>query len=365
MPDKKDNYIRVNADRLRDCTSDCLQAHGVRSSDADIVADVLVAADLRGIESHGVARLSSYYLGGLRENNLNPDPDRRFAADAGAIFTVDADNGLGHPACHEAMQKCISLAADSGIAVGGVRNSNHFGIAGYYAMMALEQDMIGLCLTNSQPLVTPTYGRKRTLGTNPIAVAVPTGDRPSFVLDMATSVVPIGKMEVFRRREETVPQSWGADADGLPTDDPGTVVEEGSLFPLGGTADTSGYKGYGLAAVVDILCGVLTGADFLTGVSSGDASEAAGVGHFVAALKIDALMSPKEFESRMDAFINQLKSAPLAENCDEIYVAGEKEHLHHKRNQCEGVPLHPKVYDQLMETCDHLNVQTSGLKEIG
>ncbi len=350
------SYVRIPAGALKDTVTTCLKSHGISDSDAEVVADVLVAADLRGIESHGVARLSSYYLDGLKAGGINPRPHRQINSSARSIFVLDADNGLGHPACHQAMNRCIELAENDGIAVGGVKNSNHFGIAGYYAMQAAEQGMVGLCLTNSGPLVLPTYGRRATLGTNPIAVAVPAGDSPPFVLDMATSVVPIGKIEVHRRKEKPVPISWGADAEGLPCEDPDTIIEQGALFPLGGTDRTSGYKGYGLAAVVDILSGVLTGAGFLTAVGSADDPGTTGVGHFVAALRVDAMMPLDTFGSQMDEFIDQLQSAPLAADCEQIYVAGQKEHLQYEKNLREGVPLHPKVHRELVSICQSLDV---------
>lgn len=356
MDKQQSSYVRIPADELKRAVAGCLQAQEVAADDASVVADVLVAADLRGIESHGAARLSAYYVDALRSGGINPEPNRHLAAGAGSVFVLDADNGLGHPACHQAMNRCISLARETGIAVGGVKNSNHFGIAGYYAMQASREGMIGVCLTNSQPLVLPTYGRKPTLGTNPIAVAVPAGDYPAFVLDMATSVVPIGKIEVHQRKQKPVPASWGADADGLPSEDPEIIMQQGGLFPLGGTDKTSGYKGYGLAAVVDILSGVLTGASFLTAVSSATDCEPTGVGHFVAALRVDAMMPPDDFAKRMDQFIEQLQTAPLATDCEHIYVAGEKEYLQYEKNLQNGVPLHPKVHSELLDVCRELDV---------
>jgi len=350
-------YVRVPVDELKRTVSETLQVHDVPREDAEIVAEVLVASDLRGIESHGVARLASYYLNGLQQQEVNARANSQIVSRAGSVFTMDADNGLGHPACYRAMEQCIALAAESGIAAGGVRNSNHYGIAGYYAMRAAEKGLIGVCLTNSKPLVLPTYGRTPTLGTNPISVAVPAGDRPPFVLDMATSAVPIGRIEVLKRKEQRAPDGWGADRDGLPTDDPIEILECGGLFPLGGTADTSGYKGYGLAAVVDILSGVLSGAAFLTGVNAASEAKRSNVGHFVAAMQVEAIMKKEEFFSRMGQFMDELKNAPLARGSEEIYLAGEKEHRHYLKNKREGAPLHPKVYMELLEACELRQVE--------
>ena len=184
--------------------------------------------------------------------------------------------------------------------------------------------MIGICISNSQPLALPTFSKKRLLGTNPLSIAVPAGKFQPFVLDMATSVVPIGKIEVYRRKELRVPPEWGADSHGRPTSDPAQIFEGGGLFPLGGTEETAGYKGYGLSAAIDILAGVLTGSSFLSGVLNARVRpEPCGVGHFVAALQVEAFMDMSEFKGRMDKFIEEIKTAPLADGCDKIYIAGE------------------------------------------
>ncbi len=359
MTRNEQDYIRIPIDRVKTITSRLLQTHNVRPADADVVAEVLTAADIRGVESHGIGRLIPYYLTGLELGHIKAQPEVTTAREMGSMFVVDADNGLGHIACHAAMKKAIGLAQTHGIGMGGVRGSNHFGIAGYYAMMALEEDMIGLCLCNSTPLVLPTYSRKPVLGTNPIAFAAPAGKHQPFVLDMATSVVPIGKVEVHRRWEVKVPPQWGADHMGRPVDDPQEILDGGGLFPLGGPAETSGYKGYGLAAVVDILSGVLTGASFLTGVSRGGAAQRSQVGHFVAALKIDGFIDPEAFTQRMDDFIDELKEAPLAEGCDRVFVAGEKEFWHTEESIRDGVPVHKKVWSDITDAAKKMGIEVS------
>ncbi|MFO8060729.1 MAG: Ldh family oxidoreductase [Bacillota bacterium] len=359
MTRNEGDYIRVPVDQVKSITSRLLQAHGVPGRDADVVAEVLTAADVRGVESHGIGRLIPYYLTGLEKGYIKTKPEVKAVREHGSIFVMDADNGLGHVACHRAMKKSIALAEQYGIGMGGVRNSNHFGIAGYYAMMALEEGMIGLCLCNSTPLVLPTYSKKAVLGTNPISFAAPAGKHRPFVLDMATSVVPIGKIQVHRRWEARVPPQWGADDMGRPTDDPEEILDGGGLFPLGGPAETSGYKGYGLAAVVDILSGVLTGASFLTGVCPGSAPRPSQVGQFVAALKPDAFIDPDEFAGKMDSFIDELKGAPLAEGCDRVFVAGEKEFWQTEESEREGVAVHGKVWSEIMEVARRMKVDTT------
>jgi len=349
---------RVDAAKLERLVSDLLVAAGVPREDADIVGYVLTKTDLRGTESHGTARLSYYYLHNVRQGLINPRPKVRTVAEGPSYLVLDADNGLGHPVAYRAMQRCLEKAKESGVCCATVRHSNHFGAAGIYAMMALEHDMMGLAFTNSQPLTIPTFGRQRVLGTNPIALAAPAGVELPFVLDMATSVVPIGRIEVYRRRGEQVPHGWGADADGQPTTDPDRILEGGGLMPLGGPAESGGYKGYGLAAMVDVLSGVLSGAAILNGVlpprldRSGDAN----VGHFLMALDVSAFRPVDEFRETMDSFVRQLRDSPKAVGQDRIYIAGEKEFLTEQDRRANGVPLNPVVEEDLRGLCHDTGV---------
>ncbi len=352
MLENEQDYIRTDPEQLKAAVTGLLKRYQVPEDHARLVSDVLVAADLRGIESHGVGRLNSYYLQRLKKGLTKPDPEIKTIADLGATFVLDADNGLGHPPSYQAMEKCIELAERYGVGLGGVRNSNHFGIAGYYSMMALEKDMIGICMCNTQPAILPTYSRKKLLGTNPISIAVPAGDQYPYVLDMATSIVPLGKLQVHQRLGLPIPEGWGADGKGKTTTDPVAALEVGGLYPLGGPAETAGYKGYGLAAAIDIFSGVLTGTGFLTGVLPAQKStEPCSIGHFMGAIKVDAFMEPGAFKERMDAFIHNLQNAPLAEDCEKIYVAGEKEFLQWEENMKKGAPVLPAVWSELLELC--------------
>lgn len=350
--------IRVEAAKLERLVSDLLTAAGLPRADADIVGYVLTKTDVRGTESHGTARLSYYYLHNVRQGLINPTPTVTNVAEGPSYLVVDADNGLGHPVAYRTMERCITKAKDTGVCCATIRHSNHFGAAGIYAMMALEHNMMGLAFTNSQPLTIPTYGRERVLGTNPIALAAPSGTELPFVLDMATSVVPIGRIEVYRRRGEEVPFGWGADADGHPTTDPDRIMEGGGLMPLGGPAASGGYKGYGLAAMVDVLSGVLSGAAFLTGVlppkldREGDAN----VGHFLMALDVSAFRPVDEFRQSLDEFVRQLKESPKAVGQERIYVAGEKEFLTEQERLANGIPLNPVVEEDLRGLCHDLGV---------
>ena len=230
----------------------------ISEADAKIAADVLLSADLRGVNSHGIIRLHSYYGQRLVDGRIDPLSPVKTLRESGVTLALDGGNGLGQVVAHQAMARCIEKAEASGAALVTVRNSNHYGIAGYYAMMALPHDMIGISLTNSRPLVAPTFGRTAVMGTNPIAVAVPAGEERPYVLDMATSIVPVGKVTVYSKAREEIPKGWGMDRDGQISRDPNAVIDGGALLPLGGTDLMRGYKGYGLSLLVDILSGVLS-----------------------------------------------------------------------------------------------------------
>lgn len=328
--------------------------HDVPLEDAEIVADVLISADLRGVDSHGVIRLDSYYGSRLRKGLIDPHPQLKVLTETPSTLALDGGTGLGHVVGYKAMQMCIEKARQVGVGMVTVRNSNHYGIAGYYAMMALEHDMIGISFTNSQPLVAPTYGKTRYLGTNPIAVAVPAGKERPYVLDMATSIVPIGRITVYQKAGKKIPEGWGVDKDGNVTTDPGAVLNGGALMPLGGIDLMRGYKGYGLALWVDIFAGVLAGA--ATGPEVGKSDRPANVGHYFAAIRVDAFRPVDEFKTEMDALIQGLKNAPKAEGQDRIYIHGEKEFELAEKYQKEGIPLMKEVVDSLIASGKEVGV---------
>ncbi len=322
----------------------------VPEADARIVADVLTSADLRGVESHGIIRLDTYYGNQIRRGMIDPQSPFKTIHETPAMLAVDGGYGLGHVVGYHTMRRCIEKAREVGVCMATARNSNHYGIAGYYAMMALPEDMIGISFTNAQPLVAPTYGRTALLGTNPIAVAAPAGRHRPYVLDMATSIVPIGKITVYQKAGRPIPEGWGVDKDGLVTTDPSAVLQGGALMPLGGTDIMRGYKGYGLALMVDIFCGVLAGAAYGNKVGGPSTTYPANVGHFFAAIKIEAFRPVEEFKRDMDELITMLKEAPKAVGEERIYIHGEKEFELEERNRKNGVPLMPAVVKQLKDT---------------
>ncbi len=334
-----------------------LEKLGVTAEDAATVADVLVAADMRGIESHGVARLESYYVNRIRAGLLEARPKVETVRETATSALLDAGNGLGHPAGKRAMQIVLDKAAQSGAAFGAVRNSNHFGIAGYYAMLALERDMIGIASTNSVRYGAPTFGRDVMLGTNPLAFAIPAKNEPAFVLDFATTTVPKGKLEVYNRKEKQLKPGWAIDADGNETLDP-KVALQGALLPLGGYGvDNGGHKGYGLGLLVDILCGVLSGGAFGNDLPlPGEPPRPGKISHFFAAFKIDGFRNPEQFKADMDKELRAFKDSAKAPGHDRIYVAGEIEHEKTLEARRNGVPIHVKVWNGLEKLAGELGI---------
>ena len=357
---------RVRAGPLKSFCVRVFRRMGVSEEDARITTDVLVAADLRGIDSHGVARLRRY-VNGLRGGMMIARPDEQVVAETPVTALVDAGAGLGQPVSYRAMKKAIQKAKEYGAGFVTVRNSNHYGIAGYYAMMALEHDCIGISMTNAAVLVVPTFGRDAMLGTNPIAVAAPAGQERPFVLDMATSTVPRGKLEVYNRLKKPLPIGWATDEAGTPTEDAARVLENfkqrtgGGLLPLGGAGELlRGYKGYGLSLWVDIFCAILSGAAYADTVypKAPDGKPLPSkIGHFFGAWRVDAFRPVDEFTAAMDDLQQRLKSTPKVEGETRIYIHGEKEYEQADVRSREGIPLNPKVAADLQAIGEELGVE--------
>lgn len=361
----KESSELVAVDTLRSFCTEALERLGVQNEDAQIVAKVLVEADLRGIDSHGVARMSRY-VSGIQQGMMRPKANPKIVYETPVTATIDADAGLGQPVSHRAMQLAISKAREHSLGFVAVRNSNHFGIAGFYAMMALAEDMIGICTTNTEVIVVPTFARNAMLGTNPIAIAVPAGDEPPFVLDMSTATVTRGKLEVYARLEKPVPLNWATDEKGLATDNPARVLQNiikrggGGLLPLGGSLEESGgHKGYGMALAVEIFSAVLSGARYANLVYPKDKDGKplpSGIGHFFGAMRVDAFRPKDEFKRDMDDLVRRLKDAPKAEGAERIYIHGEKEFESVERLTQLGVPLNSKVMEDLRTIAEQLGM---------
>lgn len=264
---------------------------------------------------------------------------------------IDGDGGMGHVVATHSMELAITKARETGVGIVAARNSQHFGAAGVYAKMALEHDMIGVATTNADQLVVPLHGREARFGTNPLAVAVPTAMQPPFHLDMATSTVPLGRLMLAVRAQEKLEPGWATDESGTPTTDAEAAYEAKKLLPLGGSFDLGGHKGQGLAMVVDIVSGLLSGAGVLSDVSVED-----GVGHFFAAMRIDGLRDPDEFKSEMDAFVEAVCATPEAPESEPVIYAGVKEQRSRADRLANGIPLHPQVIEGLHDLCRQLRV---------
>ena len=357
VSDVANEYHLSTEAKLRALVVAALAKVGVGPADAATTADVLVAADLRGIESHGIARLRSFYVDRIRGGSLDPTPDVRVVRESPTTLVLDAGNGLGHPAGVRAMRAVIDKARSAGVAFGAVRNSNHFGIAGAYAMLALEHDMIGIAATNSTRLAAPTFGKEVLLGTNPWAYAVPARHEPPFVLDFATTTVPRGKLEVYARNERALEPGWAIGPDGVQTLDPGEALH-GALLPLGGFGtENGGHKGYGLGLLVDLMCGVLSGGAFGRGLPLlGDDARPGAVSHFFGAIRIDEFRDVAEFKADMDRELRAFKDAGRAPGFERIYVAGEIEHEKTLAYRANGVPVHAKVWRDLEALCADLAI---------
>lgn len=346
--------IRITKDELETFCYQVFIRHGLSDLDALVAAQVLVAANVRGIPSHGVARLARY-LNGLKTGLMIPDAQAETIMDTPSSLVIDAHGGMGAPVSVCAMQSVIDKAGRNGSAFGCVRDSNHFGIAGYYAMMALEEDMLGIAMTNTAALGVPTFSRHVMFGTNPLAFAAPAHREKAFVLDMSTTVVTRGKIEVYDRTGRELEMGWAVDKTGHPAADAGMILDDmfhrlgGGILPLGGVGEShGGYKGYGLAVMIDILCAVLCGAPFGPALSDTETSSAR-VSHFFGAIKIDAFRDPVEFRGDMDRMLADLRESSPANGAERVYFAGQKEFEQEEESIRLGVPLLKSTFLQLSE----------------
>jgi LDH2 family malate/lactate/ureidoglycolate dehydrogenase len=338
---------------------------GITSQDAFTTSEVLVLADLRGIDSHGVARLRRYYTG-LKNGMMLPKPQMKVVHETPLTALLDGGAALGQVAGKRGMEMAIEKALKNGAGFVSVRNSNHYGIAAYYSLMALKHDLIGISLTNSDAYVVPTFGREVMLGTNPISVAVPTKREKPFVLDMSTAVATLGKLEVYGRMGKKLPLGWATDEKGRSSEDPTRVLSNirgkvgGGILPLGGEGEEfGGHKGYGLDLLVDILCGVLSGSGYsnlLYPKTPEGKPVPSLVSHFFGALRADAFRPLEEFKKDMDDLIRRLKNSAKAEGQSRIFIHGEKEFELEEKYRKEGIPLYYKVYEDLKAIASEVGV---------
>lgn len=353
----------MDAQQLRRFTEQIFQTIGCSDTDSRLAADVLVSADLRGVDSHGVARLPGY-VRLWDHGRLNPQPRIRLVHETPSTAVLDGDRGLGLVVGPAAMKVAIDKARVAGTGWVAVRNSNHFGIAGYHAMLALPHDMIGQAMTHAAPLVAPTFSLDKLLGTNPLAYAIPAGEEPSFVADFASTAVAYGKLELAQRKNQPIPEGWAQDADGQPSTDAHAIRNGGALLPLGTDREHGSHKGYGLGAVVDIFSGVLSGANYgpfvppfaTAGFMSASQPVGEGTGHFFGAMRIDAFRPASEFKAHMDHWIRTFRQA-RAVSGQQVLIPGDPErHLEDDRLM-NGIPLAEPVLQSLTELGERFGIQ--------
>jgi len=348
--------VFLGVEPLRAFTQKVFESLGVPQEDARISADVLIEADLRGFDCHGVGRLFPYYKR-IRKGLIETRPDIDITWSSPTTGCCDGGNGLGMVVGYRAMKACITRAKEFGSAFLAVSGSNHFGIAGYYSSMAIAEDMIGVAMTNASPRVVPTGGTTGILGTNPISVAFPRKTKPPFVLDMATSAVSSGKLDVAVRKGADIPEAWVYPSVKPFLDEEGVVPMSVLHYPLGGSMETGGYKGYGLSLMVDILCGALSGANSGSRLISSKKEVEANIGHFFGAMKVAGFRRPEAFDRDLETLVEDVKSSPLEEGKEQIFIPGEPEVSAKAKGLECGVPVLPQALKKLQQIAIEMDLQ--------
>ena len=349
-------------DFLQEFCTNVLKTKGLSTEHAELASRVLISADLKGIDSHGIARLSGY-VRLIDAGRVNPKPNISILRSKKSAATVDGDSGLGLITAPYAMEIAIEKAAITGVGMIGVSNSNHFGISAYHALMATKNEMIGLAMTNASPLVSPTGTTERLLGTNPMCFTFPARQHQPIVVDLATSAAANGKLQIAERTGKTVPNGWIIDKNGKPSINPSELKEGGSLLPLGSFYETGSHKGYGLGAVVDLLSGVLTGANygpwvppFVSFLPLLPNLPGKGIGHFVGALEIDGFSEKDDYYRNIDQWISRFKAAKPNDPQKPVLIHGEPEYECEKERVTNGIPLVDTVVKDLLQLSKDLNI---------
>ena len=338
---------RFDANELRGFTASVLQSYGVPSDDAETGAEVLIDADLVGIESHGIAHLPWHigYAPGFESGVVNPTPNIQVLRETPVSAAWDGDGGFGTIVCQKAMSTCIEKARASGMGMVTVRNGRHFGAAGYYAHMAVEHDLIGMAMCNVPPIAVAAGGKGRAFGTNPIAMAAPISGGTPFRLDIATTAVAGGKLEIAGRQGKPLPEGWAVDEDGEHSDDPFIMRKNGALLPLGSTLTTSSHKGYGLGLMVDIMSGVLSGDG--SGLFSPRGQNLI-QGQWFAAWRIDLFCEPDEFKSSMKEMADAIRDIEPLDGIERVVIPGDPEEFARADRSANGIPLDQESVEQLI-----------------
>jgi len=355
--------MRIQARQLKGFIKQIFIAAGANIDDATLASEALIAADLRGVDSHGVARLSGY-IRLWQQKRLNMNAKVKVVHETPSTAVLDGDKGAGLIVAQKAMEIATSKAKTAGTGWVAIKNSNHFGIAGYHAMLALKHNMIGISMTNASALVAPTYSRDRMLGTNPIAVAIPAGKEAPFVMDMATTPAANGKLEVAERENKNIPEGWAQTKEGHSSTSSRTLKEGGAMLPLGSDREHGSHKGYCLGAWVDIFSAVLSGANygpwvppFVSFLEPPSNPVGDGIGHFIGAMRVDAFRPQEEFEKHMDNWINSFRLAQSIEGMPAIEIPGDQERRFESERTNNGIPIHPTVIYDLNQLANELNIK--------
>lgn len=348
----------IEFDILENFMKDCLLKSGVPEKDAETISDVLIESDKRGIDSHGIGRLKPIYIDRIDWGILNPETKIDTVKETATTAVLDGNNGMGHVVAKKAMQMAIDKARENGLGMVAVRNSTHYGIAGYYPLMAIKEGMIGLTGTNARPSIAPTFGVENMLGTNPLTIGFPTDEEFPFVLDCATSVSQRGKIEMYSRSGKKLPEGWVIGRDGKTRTDTDQVLVDltkgkAALAPVGGLGEeTAGYKGFGYATVVEVLSAALQGGSFLKDLNGFDENGNKipyPLGHFFIAINIDAFLGLDIFKKISGSIMRDLRNSEVAPGEDRIYTAGEKEWIAWEYRKDHGCPVPLVLQKQMIE----------------
>ena len=359
------NIYWIDFDTMEKFMIDVFKGVGVPEEDAKVCAEVLITSDKRGIDSHGIGRLKPIYYDRIKQGIQNPVTNFEIVKEGLTTAVIDGHDGMGHVVAKKAMQMAIDKAKIYGMGMVAVRNSTHYGIAGYYPLMAIEEGMIGITGTNARPSIAPTFGIENMLGTNPLTFGIPTDEPFPFVLDCATSITQRGKIEVYERLGKDLPEGWVVGADGNPKTDSHQVLIDlvkgtAALAPLGGIGEESGgYKGYGYATVVEILSAALQGGSFLKGLlgfSPEGKAQPYHLGHFFIALNISEFIELDEFKKITGDILRELRESEKAPGEERIYTAGEKEHLAWLYRKDKGVPVNEPLQKNIKQLIEELNL---------
>ncbi|RLL41138.1 Ldh family oxidoreductase [Oceanobacillus piezotolerans] len=353
MTVKKYNHKQINK-----IVQYILKSNGLSEEDVRTVSNSLIAADLRGVNSHGILRLP-IYVKRIKNGKIKFNPEIRHIKETNATLVLDGDHGLGQVVSQKAVNELIEKASNSNIAAVTVRNSNHYGAAAYWSSQLANENMIGLSVSNVEPLMPPPGGAAARVGNNPISFTIPAGEKPPIVLDMATSVVPLGKILNAQSKNESIPEGWAVNSNGNPTTDPNEVVNGGSLFPVGGP------KGYGLSIVIDVLSALLSNGAVGEEIHSmyQEIDKHNNISHFFLGIKIEAFMEIAKFKTLVDQYIDYIKLTPLAQNTKEIYLPGEIEHLNYLSNQERGITVPDNLIAELIDLAKEFGLEQSLIEE--